>query len=172
MPRVCCIRMASSPTCAVSGTYWSNKTQDQRQSRHHVFYWLRQTLNSHYCLVPDSHFWQCKKVRSSGHPMFTALSIAIKELLPAILFVPIWWQQWRGCHVHRHSNNRAVFHVLNSRPTHSIHLMHLLRCPDIKFTFTLLPWGNFSLVAAHIPEVLNDTANDLSNNCLPSFSKR
>ena len=90
--------------------------------------------------------------------------IAIKELVPILIGLAVWGSYWSRRHVICYCDNDAVVAVMRSRCSKEPDLMHLLRC-----LFFFEAHYSCRLTAVHIPGVLNDRADDLSRNRLPSF---
>ena len=107
----------------------------------------------------DQQWFQLKWDSSSREKQ-----IAVKELIPVVIAAAIWGHQWSGRRVLSNCDNQAVVAVINSRYSKEKDLMQLLRC-----LFFLEATSQFHLVAVHLPGVLNDCADDLSRNRLPSF---
>ena len=93
--------------------------------------------------------------------------IAVKELLPVIIAAAIWGPEWAGKWIVLNCDNQAVVAVINSRYSREKDLMQLLH-----YLFFLEAHFQFQLSAYHLPGVLNDCADDLSRNPLPSFQAK
>ena len=77
----------------------------------------------------------------------------VKELLPIVLGVAVWGNQWQGLAVSCRCDNVAVIAIVNSGWSR----MDLMRC----LSFFLARWG-VTLVCRHIPGVLSEAADALS----------
>ena len=85
--------------------------------------------------------------------------ITIKELLPIILAVAIWGQQWSGKHIRCRCDNMAVVNILYSRTSKDSAIMHRVR-----FLHFFLAHFDIKLIASHIAGKSNDLADALSRN--------
>ena len=92
------------------------------------------------------------------------LGIAAKELIPVLAAIAIWGHEWARRSVLCHCDNQAVVSVMRSRYSRDPVLMGLLRC-----LFFFEAYYNCTLSATYIPGPLNDRADDLSRDRLPSF---
>ena len=84
-------------------------------------------------------------------------SIAYKELFPVVVASHVWGSQWFRHHVLFRSDNKAVVHILRSRTSKVLCIMHLLRhllSPAARF--------NFTFTSQHIPGIHNNIADALS----------
>ena len=93
------------------------------------------------------------------HPEFMDTSIAGKEMLPIAVAAAIWGKEWRGCTVEFNCDNEAVVHSLVAGSCKERNMAHMLRC-----LFFIEAKFNFSIVASHVPGVLNVQADALSRN--------
>lgn len=93
------------------------------------------------------------------HPEFMDTSIAGKEMLPIAVAAAIWGKEWRGCTVEFNCDNEAVVHSLTAGSCKERNMAHMLRC-----LFFIEAKFNFSIVASHVPGVLNVQADALSRN--------
>ena len=89
---------------------------------------------------------------------------APKELAPILVAAVLWGHSWRGGRVLAQCDNAAVVSVLNSRYCQDKRLMQLLHC-----LFFIEAYFQFKLIAAHLPGIHNELADDLSRNRLPAF---
>ena len=92
-------------------------------------------------------------------------SIAGKEMLPIVVAAAIWGNEWRGCTVEFNWNNEAVVHSLMAGSCKEKNMTHMLQC-----SFFIEAKFNFSIVASHVPDVLNVQADALSRNQPQFFS--
>ena len=92
--------------------------------------------------------------------------ITIKELLPIVLAVAIWGQQWSGKHIRCRCDNMAVVNILYSRTSKDSAIMHLVR--SLHF---FLAHFDIKLTASHIAGKSNDLADALSRNHMQVFYK-
>ena len=93
------------------------------------------------------------------HPEFMDTSIAGKEMLPIAVAAAIWGKEWRGCTVEFNCDNEAVVHLFMAGSRKERNMVHMLRC-----LFFIEAKFNFSIVASHVPGVLNVQADALSRN--------
>ena len=56
------------------------------------------------------------------------VNIAVKELVPVVIAVAIWGEQWAGGTVLVRSDNMGVVHALATGTARDIRLVHLLHC--------------------------------------------
>ena len=112
------------------------------------------------------HWWSCKwfQVRWEDWPAFGKASIAAKELLPIIVAVAIWGQQWVGSSVLCHCDNAGVVAAVKGGYCKDPTLAHMLRC-----LFFLEARFDVLLSAKHVPGVENGAADSISRNNLPLF---
>ena len=94
-------------------------------------------------------------------------SITLKELAPLVIALGIWGAQWRSQVVRCLCDNAAVVSILRSRTSRNKEVMHLLRC-----LYFYEAHFECKLTTEHIPGIHNDRADDLSRNCLSSFSQK
>ena len=92
------------------------------------------------------------------------VNITAKELLPIVIAASLWGHHWKRCCIRFRSDNMAVVHLLRSRTSPDVLLMHLLRC----MSFYAAYYG-FTFVSEHIPGVLNTAADAISRNNIPLF---
>ena len=90
---------------------------------------------------------------------WTAMSIAVKELLPVVVSAAIWGKDWSGSQVLFRSDNMAVVHVLNAGVARDQTMSHLLRC-----LFFFQAHFKFDCRARHISGKDNEAADALSRN--------
>jgi len=90
---------------------------------------------------------------------WSAIHIAAKEMVPIVIAMAIWGQQWQGCHVQCLSDNVAVVAAVNKGSARDPLLMHLLRA-----LFFILAHYDICLTAEHIPGRHNCIADSLSRN--------
>lgn len=88
-------------------------------------------------------------------------NIAAKELLPIVLAVSVWGQQWQHQHLTVHCDNMAVVQVVNAQNCRDPSLLHLMRC--LHFYTAIL---DISIRLEHIEGVKNVTADAISRNNL------
>ncbi len=98
--------------------------------------------------------------------VWSDLHITVKELLPIVLGVAIWGNEWKGLTVSCFCDNAAVVAIVNSGRSKMDRAMHLVRC----LSFFLARWS-VSLVCRHIPGSQNGAADALSRDDLPSFQR-
>lgn len=117
--------------------------------------------------------WGCGAFTSGGKwfqlrfpESWSDLHITVKELLPIVLGVAIWGNEWKGLTVSCFCDNAAVVAIVNSGRSKMDRAMHLMRC----LSFFLARWC-VSLVCRHIPGSQNGAADALSRDDLPSFQR-
>lgn len=135
---------------------------------------FRATLGSSYgaTLTSDaSGSWGCGAYCSSGEWMqlkwpgsWSGIHITVKELLPIVVCVAIWGQQWRGLTVRCRCDNAAVVAIVNSSRSRDERVMHLMRS-----LFFFQACFNVTLRGEHIPGVDNGAADALSRDDHMSF---
>ena len=115
--------------------------------------------------------WGCGAVTCAGQwfqvqwpESWAEIHIAAKELVPVVISVAIWGQQWAKQQVRVRSDNLAVVHALSAGTARDPLLMHLLRCLHF-FTATY----QIGLDARHVAGTLNTAADALSRNKLSVF---
>ena len=91
-------------------------------------------------------------------------SIAVREMIPAVVAAAVWGSHWRGKVVMFHSDNKAVVSALNRTYSRCEPMMHLVRC----LVFYAARFA-FWFTAVHVPGVDNILADHLSRNRLTSF---
>ena len=89
--------------------------------------------------------------------------ISFKELFAVLLAVAAWGNRWWGTCVQWFCDNQAAVHAVSSRSCRDAQMMCLVRC---RFFFEAL--FDFQLIAAYLPGVQNDLADDLSCDRLSS----
>ena len=109
-------------------------------------------------------YWHPHWFQIQWSPRALPLPIAVKELLPLVVAVAVWGPAWAQTRVRCHCDNQSVVHDIRTRTSRHPHMMHLLRC-----LFFLEAQHQLEVSCVHIPGVLNDLADDLSRNHLPSF---
>ena len=87
------------------------------------------------------------------------LHITIKELIPVVIAVAIWGEQWCRKTVQIRCDNAAVVAIINSGDSRDPDAMHLRRCSAF-ITARL----NINVFASHIKGKDNDLADALSRN--------
>ena len=95
---------------------------------------------------------------------WSAINIAVKELLPIVLAAGSWGRCWSRSQVLCYSDNMAVVQALKSRPVRDVLLMRLLQA-----LFFIEAYFNISFLACHIPGTSNWAADCLSRNNLQEF---
>lgn len=93
-------------------------------------------------------------------------SITIKELLPVVLAVAIWGDEWSGKHVMCRCDNMAVVNILYSCTSKYNTVMHLVRSHH----FFLARW-DIKLTASHIAGKSNVLADALSRNLMQVYQQ-
>ena len=68
----------------------------------------------------DFHWFQLQWPSS-----WSAVDIAVKELVPIVVAAAIWGRSWQGCRVIWNSDNMAVVEVIRKRSTRQLILLHL-----------------------------------------------
>ena len=94
-------------------------------------------------------------------------SIAVKELLPLVIAVPLWGSRWKGATVMCRCDNEAVVEVITTMTAHDKRIMQLLWC-----LFLLEARFDCHLLASHIPGIHNELADHLSRNRASVFQPR
>ena len=92
------------------------------------------------------------------------VNIAVKELVPVVLAVACWGQQWKQTRVQVQCDNMAVVSAINSGCTRHYKIMQLLRC----LHFYCAELG-ITLTATHLRGSLNQVADAISRNNLSFF---
>ena len=111
--------------------------------------------------------WAHQWLQFEWPQVYGEVAIAPKELVPVVMACMVWGRAWQHQVVYVHSDNEAVVSVINSGYSKDEQLMHLVRC----LFFIQAVW-DISLVACHIPGVLNSVADAISRDNLPLlFSK-
>ena len=87
-----------------------------------------------------------------------------KELLPIVISIALWGEQWRNRAVRCLCDNAAVVAILKSGRCKDVKVMHLMRS-----LFFFLAHYNLQVVAQHIPGAENGAADALSRNNQASF---
>ena len=108
--------------------------------------------------------WRKRWIQLEWPPQWAGKSIATKELAPLIIACAVWGRYWKGKCILAKSDNTAAVAVVNTRTSADSDMMHMLRC-----LFFIQAKYEFALVAAHIPGVFNDVADDISRNRAISF---
>lgn len=92
------------------------------------------------------------------------IHITTKELLPIVISIALWGEQWRGQSVKCWCDNAAVVAILRSGRSKDAGVMHLMRS-----LFFLSAHYNLQVIGQHIPGVENGAADALSRNDVSSF---
>ena len=134
-------------------------------------------LQSHLDRKPDIHVftdasggWGCGATwnrdwfKAPWSKAWLNVNIATKELVPIILAVAIWGDQWLAKHVQFHSDNTAVVAVIKSKSSRDPSIMHLLRC--LHFFSARY---DITVSAVHVPGVCNSMADALSRDDCKKF---
>lgn len=115
--------------------------------------------------------WGCGAFIDSGEwfqyrwpSEYEGVHITSKELLPIVVGCAVWGKKWKSCTVRCLCDNAAVVAVVRSGSSRDQGVMHLLRC-----LFFFLAHHQIVLAPVHIPGRLNEAADSLSRNALPSF---
>ena len=108
--------------------------------------------------------WKKEWMQCPWNGSWTDKGIATKELLPIVLAMALWGEQWAHKHVLVQSDNMAVVHVINSLKCKDQSMLHLMRCLHF-FTAQF----DIKLRATHIQGVLNIPADAVSRNNLQVF---
>ena len=101
--------------------------------------------------------WQWEPPANDWH-------ISAKELLPILLAVAVWGENWVGQSVECRCDNMAVDAVVNAGRSRDTAMMHLLRC-----LFFMVARLHVRIKAVHIPGTTNVAADALSRNDIPRF---
>ncbi len=88
-------------------------------------------------------------------------SIMPKEMLPIVVALVIWGNEWKGSTVRIHCDNMAVVATIKACSCKEVHTMHLIRC--LAFLEAIF---ECVLIAEHIKGKDNMVANALSRNKL------
>ena len=97
-------------------------------------------------------------------PLWKAVSIAPKEIVPIVMAVILWGPYWAGQRVCCLCDNAAVVAAVNKGSAKDPALSHLLRL--LAFASAVL---DVYITACHFPGVLNVAADALSRNRLQQF---
>ena len=108
--------------------------------------------------------WANQWLQQSWPADWAEVSIAPKELVPIVMAVALWGQQWAGTRVRIHCDNMAVVHAINKKSARDILLSKLLR---ILCLFCAV--YDTHLVAQHITGAANTSADALSRNNIYAF---
>ena len=88
-----------------------------------------------------------------------SMNIPVKELIPIVLTVALWVQEWQGKVVGCRCDNQAVVAVLHSRTSMESDMMHLLCC-----LFFFEAAFSFHITALRSAGAANTLADDISCN--------
>ena len=97
-------------------------------------------------------------------PSWSAVDIAVKQLVPLVLAAVLWGPTWAGCQVLFHVDNMAVVSVVQRLHARDPLLSHFLRC-----LFLYAAMFQFKFSATHIPGVNNTAADALSRGNFSLF---
>ena len=129
---------------------------------------------AHTVTSDASGAWGCGAVSDRGNyfqvqwpDSWESVNIAVKELVPIVIAVAVWGEQWAESTVIANTDNMSVVHVLTSGTAKDSRLMHLLRCLHF-FVFFVAKY-QISIVAKHVPGVLNCAADALSRDNISAF---
>ena len=124
----------------------------------------------HHLYTDASGSWGCGGWAASQWfqvkwtPSLSLPTIALKELLPAVIAVAVWGPQWRGCLIVCHCDNAAVVTQINRLHARDPRASHMLRC--LAFFQAVF---ECRLRATHIAGAANTGADRLSRNRVSSF---
>ena len=134
-------------------------------------------LKSHTERPPDVHVftdasgswgcgasWEDRWFKAPWSTAWLSVNITIKEMVPIILALAVWGQQWASQHVQIHSDNMAVVEIVRAKSSRDRKVMHLLRCMHF-----FMARHDIRLTAVHVPGVSNSRADALSRNNVPLF---
>lgn len=126
---------------------------------------------AHVVTSDASGSWGCGAVTDAGQwfqvqwpESWAGINIAAKELVPVVISVAIWGQDWAKHRVLVRSDNMAVVHALTAGTARDPLLMHLLRCLHF-FTAT----HQIGIEARHVAGIHNTAADALSRNMKKIF---
>ena len=108
--------------------------------------------------------WRSKWLWAPWPPSWAERNIADKELVPIVLAVAIWGQEWAHRNVLVRCDNEAVVHVIRLHTSRDSGLMHLLRCMHF-FSAQF----DINVSVEHVRGRLNTAADALSRNSLQAF---
>ena len=115
--------------------------------------------------------WGCGAFSSSGEwfqlelpEAWGSVHITVKELLPVVIGVALWGEQWQGKAIRCWCDNAAVVAILQSGTSKDDRVMHLMRS-----LFFFLASYNVVVGGRHIPGVENGAADALSRNNAAAF---
>lgn len=97
-------------------------------------------------------------------PSWSAVDIAVKQLVPLVLAAVLWGPTWAGCQVLFHVDNMAVVSVVQHLHARDPLLSHFLRC-----LFLYAAMFQFKFSATHIPGINNTAADALSRGNFSLF---
>ena len=134
----------------------------------------------HVLTTDASGRWGCGAVTEQGEyfqlkwpDSWAEVNIAVKELVPVVIAVAIWGQQWAERTVLVRCDNMAVVHVLATGTARECRLMHQLRCLHF-----FSAQHQIQIQAEHLAGSLNSAADALSRNnmslflhCIPQAAK-
>lgn len=132
---------------------------------------LPQSEPSHMVTSDASGSWGCGAVSDAGQffqvpwpDAWAEVNIAVKEMVPVVIAVALWGQQWAESTLLVKSDNMAVVYALSSGAAKDVQIMHLLRCLHF-YTATY----QICIQARHIVGIANTAADALSRNKLSVF---
>ena len=132
---------------------------------------LRQPEPAFTVTSDASGAWGCGAVNCSGDwfqlqwpECWLQFHIAAKEMVPVVISVAIWGNQWCSSNVLVQSDNMAVVSAISSGSAKDTSLMHLLRCLHF-----FLAHFDITLTAKHLPGIQNTAADALSRDNLHIF---
>ena len=126
---------------------------------------------AHVVTSDASGSWGCGALTDAGQwfqvqwpESWAGINIAAKEMVPVVISVAIWGQEWASHQIQVRSDNMAVVHALTAGTARDPLLMHLLRCLHF-FTAT----HQIRLEARHVAGIHNVAADTLSRNKMMVF---
>ena len=127
---------------------------------------MRQEAPTHTVTSDAAGGWGCGAVTDMGQwfqvkwpESWSGVNIAAKEMVPVVISVAVWGQQWVGHTLLVRSDNMAVVQALTVGTARDPLLMHLLRCMHF-FTAS----HQIGIQARHLPGALNIAADALSRD--------
>ena len=106
--------------------------------------------------------WRSSWLQCPWGDVWEGMNIAAKELLPIVLAVGIWGEDWRHRHIQVFCDNGAIVEVFKSCTSHHKTIMHL---------HFLEAYWDFTLRVRHIPGAKNIAADAISRNSMQVFRR-
>ena len=121
---------------------------------------------THVVTSDASGSWGCGALTDAGQwfqvqwpESWARINIAAKEMVPVVISVAIWGQEWARQQVLVRSDNMAVVYALTAGTARDPLLMHLLRCLHF-----FIAKHQIGIEARHVAGIHNTAADALSRN--------